>query len=1227
MQTAFSRMRICLCAALFLLAGLLPAHLFAQSANVSGQVLDASGAAVKGAQITLVRPSTQVKVTTSSSANGSYIFPPVAPGRYQITVTAPQFAPWTESDIVLEIGANKVVSAVLTVGSVSQSVQVTGAPPELDTQDVNNSTVTETSLVANIPLDVRNPFQEANFTVGVTQSDSLTAGTNMASQDTTNTFYINGTKQGVSDILIDGAPDTVYYDIHAAGAIPNLDSVQEFRIYTEAYAPEFGHTGGGIESFSIKSGTNQFHGGAWEYFRNSALDANGYNADAAGTAKPPFGRNQFGGMVGGPVIIPHVYNGRNRTFFFGSYEELLDSLPGITGALTSGFTTTVPTAAEKTGDFSQSTAWTLYDPTTTTHLGSSGDPASINCPDGTQFSAGSSGYSGAGYYRCKMYGVPASGGPAKYNVIPQGEINTSTAALLLAMYPDPNKTSTVVGSDENNYFSDATSSDKEYGYDLRIDHRFNDKQTLFGHIDFSDHYILYAPVFGPTSYTPTNGNDLLPLRNIIVDHTWVISPTMIFDHHLSWGYMESHRGSVDPLGTAPFGIPGSAAPGITSTFTPQVESTSNQLGEIGNSEPYERNPSSVWQYAPTLTWLKGIHTFKFGADLRRYPDQLFDPQLLTVNTSRTFTGGPSASSPGGTTGNAIAELLMGQATVTSGYAPKVNTRHQYYAFYAEDTAKLTHQLTVTYGLRYSYEGADVSSGNELNYLDTTDPSAIASQIPANPYVTGSNLVGGVGIVGLNGQSRVLQIPGKLHFEPRLGFSYALDNKTVVHGGIGIFYQPTASWETDPPAYGFTRQSTSIDTQTNGYQPLFNLSNPFPGGLPAAYGNNPSALPGNNTGSGPLSIELGQTIEGNPRKQSDAYQEVWSLDVQRILPANFVVTASYAGNEGIHLYGGLELNQLTDAELGLGSALQTTVANPFFGIITDSSSPLSKQTVQEGLLERPDPQFLNFEALSDGVGHSTYQAGQLTVEHRMNQGLSMLVGYTYSKSIDNIGEAGYSSPSVQDNGCMRCERSIADLDQTNVLRVSTVYELPLGPQKIFLNSGPLSYLAGGWQIGGTGQYNTGQPLQLSSPIEGGLKSNLYGMNVLRPDLVSGQSITNTAGLPAIKGVYPSFNPNAFMQPGQTAHGVGTADPYLFGNTPRYLSDVRNPAFKDIDVFVQKNTKITEGMSATIRFEALNALNQVVFGAPDSTVTDSNFGYNPDTQENNAREAQISARFTF
>jgi len=1214
MQTAIRRMRICLCTSLFLLVSCPPAHLLAQSATISGQVLDASGAAVKGAQITLDRPSTGVKYTTTSDSAGSYILPPVAPGHYQLNITADKYEPWTESDIVLEVGAQKVANAVLSVGSVRQSVQVTSAPPELNTLDVDRGTVTEQQLVATIPLDVRNPFQETNFTPGVVQSNSLTAGTNMSSQSTTNTFYINGTKAGESEILIDGAADTVFYDVHAAGAIPNLDSVQEFKIYTDAYAPEFGHSGGGIASYSIKSGTNDFHGGAWEYFRNDALDANGWNANQAHQPKASFGRNQFGGMIGGPVIIPGLYHGRNKTFFFGSYEELLDSFPGLTlGG--SGFTSTAPTALEKAGDFSQTfntngTLNTIYDPSTTIS-----EPANstYSCPDGKTYAT-----TKAGYYRCPAYYN------GRYNVLDPSRTDP-VAKALLALYPLPNQAG-VSGSDENNYFSSATTADHDFSYDLRIDHRFSDTQSIFGHIDFNDNYILYAPVFGQTSLTPIYGNNLLPLRNIVVDHTWVISPKMIFDHHLSWGHMESHRASVNPLGTGRFGIPANAAPGETASFTPEVAATTNQLGQIGNLEPYERNPSSVYQYAPALTWLKGAHTFKFGADLRRYPDQLMDPQLLTVNTSRTFTGGPYANSVTGTTGNAIAELLLGQATVTSGYAPKVDFRHQYYAVYAEDTYKVTHKLTVTYGLRYSFEGADVANGNELSYLDTTSPSAIASQVAANAYVSGSSLVGGVGIVGLNGQSRTLQVPGELHFDPRFGVSYSLDSNTVIHAGFGVFRHPTATWGTNPASYGFTRKSTSIDAAANGFSPLYNLSNPFPSGIPAPYGNNPSALNGNNTGNGPLSVELGQSISGNLRQQSDAYNENWSLDVQRSLPAHFVVTAAYAAGVGVHLYGALQLNQLTDAQLAMGNALTAVVPNPFYGIITDSSSPLSKSTVQEGLLLRSHPQFLNFEALNDGWGHSNYQAGQLTIEHRMSQGLSMLVGYTYSKTIDNIGESG-TSASIQDNGCSQCERSAADLDQTNVVRVSGMYELPFGPQKAFLNHGFASYLAGGWTVGGTYQYNTGQPLQLTAPIQGGLASNLYGMNVLRPSLVPGQSITDTSNLPAVKGVRPSFNYNAFMQPGQTAHGAGTADPYLFGNAPRYLSNVRNPAYADLDAFFSKSVKISERMSATFRMEALNALNIVVFGGPDVGVSDTNFGYNPQTQSNNPREVQISGRFTF
>jgi hypothetical protein len=669
--------------------------------------------------------------------------------------------------------------------------------------------------------------------------------------------------------------------------------------------------------------------------------------------------------------------------------------------------------------------------------------------------------------------------------------------------------------------------------------------------------------------------------------------------------MESHRASPEPLGTARFGFPASVSPSYSALFTPQVEPTSGQIGQIGNSEPLERNPHAVYQYAASFSWLKGIHTIKFGPDIRVYRDQLWNPQPLTVNTSKTFTGGPFANSPTSGTGNAVAELLLGQATVTTGYGPKVHFGHQYYGFYIADTAKVARKLTITYGLRYSYENGDISNSNALSYLDTTSPSAIASQVPSIP-----NLVGGIGIAGLNGSSRRLQIAEKNHFEPRFGLAYSLDQQTVMHAGAGIFWHPAATYQTFPSAFGYTRASTSIDAAPDGFTPLYNLSNPFPSGVPNIYGNNPTPLAGNNTGSGPLSIELGQNVSGNPRQEAFPYQENWSVDLQRHLPGGFVVTSTYVGSQGVHLYGAVQLNQLPASVLALGTALNTVVPNPFFNVITDGSSQLSRSTIQQGFLYRPYPQFGNFTLQNSAWGHSTYHAFQLSVEHRFGNGLAMLLGFTHSKFIDDVGETG-TSATIQDIGCRRCERGVAALDQPNVLRFSGLYQLPVGPQKQFLNHGALSQVLGGWEFGSTAQYNTGQPLSLSSPQ---VAASLSTASAMRPTLTGAPLTTRVANA---AGQLSDFNPAAFKQTGT----------YAFGNAPRFMSALRRAAYTDLDVLLQKRIQMKESMYFTVRFEAQNALNTVIFGAPQTSVAATDFGYNAHSQANIPRIAQISGRFTF
>src|SRR6516225_6081818 len=289
MRSRFCRM-MCIPAGVILLATCFGTNLFAQSASLSGRVMDSGGAAVPGATIELLNTETKVALKTVSDGSGVFILSPLTSGTYQATVTAAGFSTWVQPGIVVEGGQKGELSPVLKVGALAETISVTALAPELKTEDSDLSTVTESVLVANIPLDVRNPFQEVNFTVGVTQSNSLSAGTNATTQSTTNTFYINGAKGGEAEIIIDGAANTINYDTHAAGDIPGLDAVREFRIYTSAYSPEFGHTAGGVESFTIKSGTNTLHGGGWEYFRNQAFDANGFNANAAGQAKPDFMR-------------------------------------------------------------------------------------------------------------------------------------------------------------------------------------------------------------------------------------------------------------------------------------------------------------------------------------------------------------------------------------------------------------------------------------------------------------------------------------------------------------------------------------------------------------------------------------------------------------------------------------------------------------------------------------------------------------------------------------------------------------------------------------------------------------------------------------------------------------------------------------------------------------------------------------------------------------------------
>ncbi len=1013
---------------LFLLpAMILSIPLCAQNAHVSGEVVDQQNASIKGATVTLKRISTEVKEETTTGANGDFLLPPVVPGTYEIKAHAPGFQSTVVTGITLEVGESKVLTLQLKLGAVEQTVQVNDVPPELTTDRADRGLTIEPAFVESIPLNIRNPLQIISDGVGVTKGDDGLSGQNYSSESRSNTFRINGAKGSTTDVMLDGAANiTAYYNQDAG--IPGTDSVQETRVYTDAYAPEFGRTSGGIVAFALRSGTNSLHGSAFEYYRNEDMDANGYNANNTTpiTPKGGFSRNQFGFRIGGPVVIPKVMNGRNKTFFFFSYDGLRDTTA-------ESWLETVPTALERTGDFSQSfdakgNLIVIYDPSTTTL-----QPVGSTVCTSTPVKTANSTY-------CR---TPFSG-----NRI----VNPSTLGLaLLKLYPLPNTAGTGL-SNENNFFSNAPNTDDNNSYDTRIDHQFNAKHSIFGHYTDFTNRILNADFFG-NGLSPQMANDRIPGKSLIVNHTWAIKSNLIFEHHFSWAHSESNRDELVHRTPGSLGFnAANVAPGVTATLSPSLGISGAQaLGgvtSLGNEYPLESNFSSVWQYAADANWEKGKHTIKFGFDTRRYPVQLWDPDQMSISAADKFTSGPWTTTPSTDSGSGMAELLLGLATVTSGYEPVTRSHHYYYGLYTQDIWKLAPKLTVTYGLRYDLELGDIENENLLNYIDTTSTSPIngkVTSLPGEPALP--TLVGGVGIPGLNGTSRELQLPEKLHFSPRLGLAYQLNDKTIVHTGLGIFFHPAAAWQQFPNADGAIRTSTSIDAQSNGANPRRRIQPGQPLSLrafPLPYGN-----------AAGLGIDLGQSIAGPGRHQNISYQLNYSLDVQRLLPASFVVTAAYAGNQGVHLMQPLYMNQIPDSDLAQGSALLANVSNPFAGVITDPTSTLSLSTVAYEQLLRPFPQFTGVEQINSGVGHSTYNAGQLTVEHRAKNGLSELFGYTFSKALDNVGEmtsvAG-TYTGFQDYYCPRCDKSRSDQDETHVVRWSTRYELPFGYQKPFLNHG-------------------------------------------------------------------------------------------------------------------------------------------------------------------------------
>jgi hypothetical protein len=926
--------------------------------TIAGNVTDASGAAIADATVTLTNLGTSEKHTMQSSASGQYTFVNVLPGRYRVEGEKSGFKKFVREPIVVEIESGLRIDIALQVGAQSETVEVTSEAPLLQPETQSLGQVVEGRQVTESPLNGRNPLALVALVPGVVPQGSPSGGNSSggspvgANPFALGDFQIGGGQAGQSSILLDGVATNGAY-LNIVTVVPTQDAIQEFKVQTNNLGPEYGRFAGGVINLSTKSGTNSFHGSVYEFLRNKVFDANDFFSNRKGLPVPAFTQNQFGANVGGPVI-------KNKLFFFSSYE-------GYRLRKGSTLTTSVPTALERTGDFSQS-GLTIYDPLT---------------------SSGCS--SGGGTCRTAFSG----------NVIPTNRLDP-TAVALLAYFPLPN-----LPGEKDNLVENFSTGGNIDQINERIDYNLSEKQRIFGR--FTRNKILSLPVAPFKDVCADRCTETTLSKQVALGDTIAISPKTILDLHAGYTRFIYLRTPLSQgIDLSQFGPNWAAlAPQFTYTHLPTVcvsqTPGDNRWGNgtwcpAGTGSGIGAHDDTL-SLTPSLSKIMGAHSVKVGAEFRLLRNNYY--QSNQPSGLYQFDAGMTAAnplnSPGTTSGVGVASFLLGYGnnTNSSVVTPSpMATQIKYFALYAGDTFQVTRKLTLNLGARVDLQG---------DWTERFD-----RQVVFLPNAT-SPLASTVGIPDLKGEFGLVHSPLRSSrspmdpwrsVSPRIGVSYQVDRNTVVRTGYGIFYLPVDVRWNDAPHNLFINTFTqpweaSLD---GGVTPNDVLSNPFPTGIIQPMGRNQALI--NVQGAG-LSAAL-----SNNRAP---YVQQWNFDIQRQLPGNTLVDVAYAGSKGTHLpMHSQDLDQLQAQFLPKGDQTQGAaqaafllqqVPNPFIGIV-QSGSLASAATVRRAQLLLPYPQFDDVSMAEPDNRDSMYHSFQAKFQKRFSTGASLLAAYTVSKLIDN-----------------------------------------------------------------------------------------------------------------------------------------------------------------------------------------------------------------------------------
>ncbi len=1163
-----------LVACVFFLSLSLPAQ--SGRGTLTGVVTDSTGAVVPGVEVKIIDKVTGVITTAISTDAGAYRAPYVPPGTYKITASLPGFKTAVADNVEVLIAQTVTVDFKLEVGEVSEQVTVSAKTPLLETSTPEIGTNATEKEVHTWPIlvgDGTRQLQSFIFRAMPGTEGGEFAGT------------INGGQAYSHEILIDGI-SIGRFDLNGGSNnefTPTMDAVSEFKLQTGALSSQYGNTQTALTNFGMKSGSNNFHGTVFWFHKDQSLNANSWTNNRLQRDKPPFRENNLGGTIGGPVQIPGLYNGKDRTHFFFSYER-----ERFRSETTSGFLT-LPVAPFKQGDFSL-----LLDPNFTkdsksgTVVGTDklGRPVifgqiynpltSRQLPDGTWIRD-----------------------PFPGNIIPQNFFSQVTRNVLKNDVPNPQ-----LFQFRNNHarVSGCCPILNIDNYSFKLDHVLTTNHKLAGSFVRNDRIRLryggggtpqIAGVQIPGPFMAGDKTQATPGWIGRFSEDWTLSTNLL--NHFAFGYNRFRNKNVsnsfltgknfaDELGLKNVG--GATFPQIRfSGFSTTLTGGYPRFGHQGTGN----NPNGSTILENDLTWIRANHSFRFGFEHRRYylnNTARSTPGLYTFHNENTGLPGFATQ-----TGFAYASFLLGVVQNSGvGYVfANFGRRSRTTAFYFQDDWKFSPNLTINLGLRWDIPQPFTEVADRMSSLDPKRSNPGADGFPGALAFLGK-------CNGCVGKSAFADTYWK-QFGPRVGFAWANEGRNlVVRGGYGINYSPPIQDGFEFPYTAGFNGSNPINPRSGRFRedPSYLWDTPYPPFTQKLPNTDPAQRNG---------TSIGYYL---PETKRFPYVQNWNLGVQYELPWEAKLEINYVGNKGTRLNEPqylFSLNQVDPKWLSLGDALLDPISkHPEI----KKPYPSFSGTVAQAL--RPFPQFRDITTHRLNNGWSTYHSLQITGTKRSAHGLSFLAAYTFSKVLgtgDTAGPGNYYDYG-QNFYNRRADYAVTQYHVPHDLKLTWIYDLPIGPQGRWLRTGWAGKILGGWTVSALQRYRSGTPLSISV---GGLEGEALFNGGFRADVLlpgdrqlAGQKPSNSTLDPANGVLY--LNPKAFGIPPSTSNNV----PLRLGNAPRWMPNLRSFAFLSEDFSLVKRTDLgfREGANLEIRIDSINIFNRVRFNDPNTDLTDSDFG---------------------